>query len=161
MRRRPSAWGSSLRCACAWVLINSEDVLFYYYNAVVEPGRPAWRAIVGHFREEILQEDGTINRERLGSIVFNDESKRKTLNRCTHPYIRREVLWELAKHFSKGISMHQPALDSAVVVLFSCCVYFVCVCVLIGSSYVVLVSPLLFETKYALRYMRQTIVVSW
>ena len=34
-------------------------------------------------------------------------------------------------------------------------------CVLIGSSYVVLVSPLLFETKYALHYMRQTIVVSW
>ncbi|CAI8027904.1 Dephospho-CoA kinase domain-containing protein [Geodia barretti] len=98
---------------------------------VVEPGRPAWRAIVGHFRDEILQEDGTINRERLGSIVFDDESKRKTLNRCTHPYIRREVLWELAKHFSKG------------------------------SSYVVLVSPLLFETKYALHYMRQTIVVSW
>jgi dephospho-CoA kinase len=97
---------------------------------VVEPGKPAWRAIVGHFGEEILQENGTINRERLGSIVFNDESKRKTLNRCTHPYIRREVLWELAKHFLKGyIFMHNiNPLCCSLVLLFSFCVCFVCVC---------------------------------
>jgi hypothetical protein len=112
------------------VCLNSEGVLFCYYNAVVEPGKPAWRAIVGHFGEEILQENGTINRERLGSIVFNDESKRKTLNRCTHPYIRREVLWELAKHFLKGyIFMHNiNPLCCSLVLLFSFCVCFVCVC---------------------------------
>lgn len=30
-----------------------------------------------------------------------------------------------------------------------------------GKPYVVLVSPLLFETKYAIKYMRQIVVVSW
>ena len=75
-----------------------------YCVAVVEPGRPAWREIVRHFGEGILLENGSIDREQLGSIVFNDNSQRKVLNRCTHPYIRREVLWDLAKHFLKGIT---------------------------------------------------------
>ena len=71
--------------------------------AVVEPGKPAWRKIVSHFGEEILNVDGSINRGRLGSIVFSDEMKRKTLNQCTHPHIRREVFWELAKNLLRGL----------------------------------------------------------
>ena len=71
-------------------------------SSVVEPGRPAWREVVKHFGECVLKEDGSIDREILGSIVFSDEQKRRVLNRCTHPYIRREAIWELAKNFFKG-----------------------------------------------------------
>ena len=76
----------------------------FAYAAVVEPGKPAWKEIVKHFGDEILGEDSSINRQRLGSIAFNDESRRRVLNRCTHPYIRREILWELAKNFLKGVA---------------------------------------------------------
>ena len=69
---------------------------------VVEPGKPAWREVVQQFGEGILQNDGSINRPLLASLVFSDEQKRQTVNRCTHPHIRRAVLWEIAKNFIKG-----------------------------------------------------------
>lgn len=109
--------------------------------------------MVKHFGEGILYSDRTINREKLGSLIFNDNKKRHTLNRCTHPYIGRAVLWELAKHFIKGRAM--------IVLINTLICWYDNVVLHIGKPYVVYVSPLLFETKYALRYLRQIIVVSW
>ncbi len=59
---------------------------------VVEPGEVAYEKIVQHFGEEVTSEGGTLNRKRLGSIVFNDESERKALNEIIHPEIRKEML---------------------------------------------------------------------
>ena len=59
---------------------------------VVEPGEVAYEKIVQHFGEEVVSEGGTLNRKRLGSIVFNDESERKALNEIIHPEIRKEML---------------------------------------------------------------------
>jgi dephospho-CoA kinase len=54
---------------------------------VVEPGEPAWKEIVEKFGEGILNTDRTIDRNKLGEIVFNDNEKREELNRITHPKI--------------------------------------------------------------------------
>lgn len=56
---------------------------------VVEPGKPAYEAIVRHFGREILQPDGTLDRKRLGEIVFSDEAERLVLNSIVHPEVRR------------------------------------------------------------------------
>lgn len=56
-----------------------------------------------HFGREVLLEDDRIDRKKLGGIVFQDEAKRKLLNRCTHPHIQRAMLWQVAKHFVRGI----------------------------------------------------------
>ena len=61
---------------------------------VVEPGKPAYEAIVRHFGREILQPDKTIDRKRLGEIVFSDESERQKLNAIVHPEVRRVMLME-------------------------------------------------------------------
>ncbi|XP_071507369.1 dephospho-CoA kinase domain-containing protein-like [Diadema antillarum] len=71
---------------------------------VVEPGKPAWKKIVNHFGESILLEDGTIDRPKLGAIIFADADKRRLLNRCTHPYIQRSMLWQILLSFCKGYS---------------------------------------------------------
>lgn len=54
---------------------------------VVEPGEPAWKDIVGYFGEEILLKDGSLDREKLAGIVFQDVEKRKILESFTHPRI--------------------------------------------------------------------------
>lgn len=69
---------------------------------MVEPGKPAWKEIVKHFGEAVLLDDGCLDRERLGSLIFSNEQKRQILNRCTHPFIRRAVIWEIVKNFIKG-----------------------------------------------------------
>ncbi|TMU85787.1 dephospho-CoA kinase [Bacillus sp. BHET2] len=60
---------------------------------VVEVGQPAYLAIVEEFGEGILhQPDATINREKLGQIIFNSDEKRKVLNGIVHPAVRKMML---------------------------------------------------------------------
>ncbi|MGM8215572.1 dephospho-CoA kinase [Bacillaceae bacterium W0354] len=59
---------------------------------VVEPGEAAYEKIVSYFGESILNSDRTIDRKKLGHIVFNDKNERDQLNGIIHPEIRKEML---------------------------------------------------------------------
>ncbi|WP_085509074.1 dephospho-CoA kinase [Thalassobacillus devorans] len=59
---------------------------------VVKPGEKAYQEIVTEFGETILREDGAIDRKKLGSIVFQDEEKRKVLNSIVHPAVRQRMI---------------------------------------------------------------------
>jgi dephospho-CoA kinase len=54
---------------------------------VVEPGQPAYTAVVERFGSEVVNPDGTLNRGRLGAVVFADPSARRDLERITHSRI--------------------------------------------------------------------------
>jgi dephospho-CoA kinase len=62
---------------------------------VVEPDRPAWQEIVAFFGEQVMRDDRTLDRERLGEIVFGDLTKRKKLESITHPRIQQEFVTEV------------------------------------------------------------------
>src|SRR5699024_5115137 len=70
---------------------------------VVEPGEDAYNKIVAAFGEEILQQDKTLDRAKLGEIVFGDEEKRKTLNDIIHPAIRQEMIRRRDEHVAKNV----------------------------------------------------------
>jgi dephospho-CoA kinase len=53
---------------------------------VVEPGTPGLKAVAQAFGDEILNR-GSLDRARLGEIVFQDEAKRLQLNSILHPFI--------------------------------------------------------------------------
>jgi dephospho-CoA kinase len=57
---------------------------------VVVPGTEGLRAVVENFGPGVLRADGTLDRARLGSIVFGDGEKRRLLNSLLHPLIMRE-----------------------------------------------------------------------
>lgn len=59
-------------------------------HAVMAPEGPVWRDVVRHFGEGILDNDGTIDRRKLGSIVFSDREKLDLLNRLVHPAVFKE-----------------------------------------------------------------------
>ncbi|GAA5882989.1 hypothetical protein JCM16303_006779 [Sporobolomyces ruberrimus] len=71
-------------------------------RVAVEPNSYALSALVSHFGQDILRSDGTLNREKLGSIVFNNDKERKVLNSIVHPAVRRLLAWELVKNWVKG-----------------------------------------------------------
>ena len=54
---------------------------------VVAKGQKALSEIVSAFGQEILTENGELNRKKLGSIVFSDKEKLTLLNQITHKYI--------------------------------------------------------------------------
>jgi dephospho-CoA kinase len=53
----------------------------------VLPGTSALAQIVKTFGEDILLGDGSLDRKKLGQIVFADEEKRKQLNAIVHPAV--------------------------------------------------------------------------
>ena len=59
---------------------------------VVEPGKPALEEIVVYFGEQVLQEDGNLDRKKISDIVFRDIEKRKKLEGFTHPRISEEFI---------------------------------------------------------------------
>ncbi|KAG6334465.1 hypothetical protein ID866_4627 [Astraeus odoratus] len=71
----------------------------------VAPGTRALSQIAAFFGPDVILPDGSLDRKRLGSIVFNDEAKRKKLNAIVHPAVRRAMLWEVLKHWVRGERM--------------------------------------------------------
>ncbi|OUE44914.1 dephospho-CoA kinase [Billgrantia desiderata SP1] len=83
---------------------------------VVEPGEPALAEIAERYGERVLQANGGLNRRAVREIVFADESERRWLESVTHPRIRQRIVAHLERLQAEG------------------------------APYVLLVSPLLFES---------------
>lgn len=80
---------------------------------VVEPGSPTLKKIADVFGQEIIAEDGTMDRAKVGSIIFHDEAMRQKLNAIIHPAIREEMLRqrdEFMSYGEKNIFMDIPLL---------------------------------------------------
>jgi len=80
---------------------------------VVEPQKPAWLEIVEFFGKDIINKDRTINRKRLGEIVFNDPLKKRKLEEIVHPRVIEEenrMLKEYLKIKPDGIVIIDAAL---------------------------------------------------
>lgn len=59
-------------------------------HQVVEPEKPAWQAIKDYFGPDVLNNDQTLNRQRLADVVFNNPQKLQQLNLIMHPEVFKE-----------------------------------------------------------------------
>ncbi|WP_432015321.1 dephospho-CoA kinase [Streptomyces cucumeris] len=66
------------------MLIDSDRIA----REVVEPGTSGLAAVVAEFGPEVLTADGTLDRPRLGGIVFSDPERLRALNAIVHPLVR-------------------------------------------------------------------------
>jgi dephospho-CoA kinase len=69
---------------------------------IVEPGQPALAAIAREFGPDVLRPDGTLDRKRLGAIVFADPARRRRVEAITHPAIRDRFQARLAELEAQG-----------------------------------------------------------
>ncbi|MCH7322368.1 dephospho-CoA kinase [Solibacillus sp. MA9] len=80
---------------------------------VVEPGTPTIKKIAEAFGEEVIAVDGSMDRAKVGSIIFHNGDMRQTLNGIIHPAIREEMLRqrdEFMSYGEKNIFMDIPLL---------------------------------------------------
>jgi len=80
---------------------------------VVEKGTEGLELIVDEFGSDILLADGSLDRKKLGAIVFADEAKRKILNSIIHPRVfikQNEWLVECEQTDPNGIAIVDAAL---------------------------------------------------
>lgn len=80
-------------------IINTDEIA----HQIIEPGEPAWDDIVKYFGEGVLNPDNTINRVKLGTIVFQDSASLQQLNGITHPRVMERMRSDL-----KRIKEEQP-----------------------------------------------------
>ena len=74
---------SRLLVACGAVLIDADRIA----REVVAPGTPGLAAVVETFGEGVLAENGSLDRPKLGSIVFADPDRLAALNAIVHPLV--------------------------------------------------------------------------
>lgn len=66
-----------------------------FARRAVEPGSKGLSLLVERYGDSILTEDGSLNRQALADIIFNDEAEREAVNQILHPEIRRMTGEEL------------------------------------------------------------------
>ncbi|MDN6298423.1 MAG: dephospho-CoA kinase [Halomonas sp.] len=97
--------------------VDADDVA----REIVTPGEPALDIIAGRYGKRVLQQDGTLDRAALRDIIFATPAEREWLESVTHPRVRERLLAYLER------LQATPAQGAP-------------------SPYVLLVSPLLFES---------------
>ena len=66
------------------VVIRSDELA----RQVIEPNTPGFQKVLSRFGNQILQENGSIDRQKLAQIVFNDKHALKDLEEIIHPLVR-------------------------------------------------------------------------
>jgi dephospho-CoA kinase len=61
------------------------------YRELVAAGQPLLAKLATHFGPEIVAADGSLDRSKLGSIVFSDPAKLRELDELTHPAVIAEI----------------------------------------------------------------------
>jgi dephospho-CoA kinase len=78
----------SRRLAAQGAIIIDADAIA---REVVAPGTPGLEQVVAAFGPQLLRSDGTLDRERLGEIVFADPGKLAQLNAIVHPLVGKRM----------------------------------------------------------------------
>jgi dephospho-CoA kinase len=79
------------------------------------PHREGWRRVIQAFGRQILRPDETIDRQRLGAIVFANPDALKQLNAIVHPLIFEEIQLRIAAQRRSGLT--QPIVVEAAVLI--------------------------------------------
>lgn len=79
----------------------------FFFVSVVEPSKTAWKKIRKEFGESVFHNDGTLNRQALGQVIFTNPEKRLLLNSITHPEIYKSILRKCVRLFFTGIFLYR------------------------------------------------------
>lgn len=74
-------------------------------RAVVAPGTPGLAAVVGRFGASVVGPGGTLDRKRLASLVFHDETARRDLEAIIHPRVYEAIAGWMARQRDEGAAL--------------------------------------------------------
>jgi len=62
------------------------------------PKNPVFKTVIEHFGSEFLQENGSLDRKKLGKLIFSAPEERRWLEQLLHPLIKKEVKKQALSH---------------------------------------------------------------
>ena len=90
--------------------ISSSDTIAH---ELILPQNPAWKKIIARFGNKILNQDQTINRNKLGNLIFSNKEDRQFLNSLLHPLVMErkiKLIQSLKKEKKYRIFISEAAL---------------------------------------------------
>jgi dephospho-CoA kinase len=87
-----------------WPVVDADLIA----REVVEPGRPAWRALRDAFGDAVLASDGSIDRGFVADVVFHDPTALRRLNQITHGPIGVEMLRQMDAASGRAVFLALP-----------------------------------------------------
>ena len=72
-------------------------------HQALKPESRVYQEIVNTFGEQVLAPDGTIDRQKLGKIVFANPGDRTRLNEIIHPAMHRTVIAQMEEYRRQGV----------------------------------------------------------
>ncbi|MDZ7968099.1 MAG: dephospho-CoA kinase [Nostoc sp. DedSLP03] len=84
-----------------------------YAREAVSLGSPILGAIAQRYGEQILLPDGSLNRQKLGEIIFNRQDERNWIDNLIHPAVRDRFLKAIAQSSSQILVLVVPLLFEA------------------------------------------------
>lgn len=85
-------------------------------HRVYLPGRQAWHELIQAFGDNILAPDKSIDRKKLGQIVFNDKKALEKLNAITHPRIFEDAAMEIREIRSRKEDQGVVVFEAAILI---------------------------------------------
>lgn len=77
-----------------WTVIDADEIA----RGVLQRGTLSFHLVVRAFGRSIIDDaTGEISRPRLREVVFQDATKRRALNKLTHPWIIARMFWQVFK----------------------------------------------------------------
>jgi dephospho-CoA kinase len=93
------------------VVISADTVGHELY----QPHSAGWQRVVEAFGTDLLDTDQTINRKKLGAMVFSDPAALQRLNGILHPLIFEEIRRRIRSHRSRGVA--EPIVVEAAILI--------------------------------------------
>ena len=87
-------------------IIDADEIV----HQISTPGHQAFDAIIQHFGNDILNTDGTLNRQKLSQNVFNNDAERKMLEGILHPAVREAMQQQIQESDSPYCILVIPLL---------------------------------------------------
>lgn len=84
-----------------------------YARVAVALGSPVLRAIAHRYGSDILLSDGSLNRQKLGQIIFNNDDERHWLEQQIHPDVRNKFITAINELSTQTVVLVIPLLFEA------------------------------------------------
>jgi len=88
------------------VVIRSDELA----RQVIEPETPGFKQVTSRFGNEIINDEGNIDRAKLAQVVFNDDVALKDLENIVHPLVRERTNQLMSEQTSETIIVNEIPL---------------------------------------------------
>lgn len=98
------------------------------YSELIQPNQPLLKLIAMEFSNDVIMEDGSLNRKLLAEKIFSAEENRLKLNRITHPFILNKIIEKINSATDKKIIVITAPLiiESNILELFHYLIVVIC-----------------------------------